>query len=222
MLRISSIGLFCAYPFLSRILCSLSHSQLARSLRQQTPVGPHVGDWDGVVVPSNRSIVPLPDDFPGEAAPLPIFAKRTVFTNLFPSLQINVTWDCMWWMRLLPLGRERTHICMGFCFPKSTIERPRFEKVFEEYKKRWHIAVSEDNAISLNQQDGLRSKYRKPGRFCQLEFGTHNFNNWLVSKIVDSGERGWDAGRRVHVGKNMWSNDDPKLRRIIKSVDESK
>ena len=102
---------------------------------------------------------------------------------------------------------------MGFCFPRTTVERPRFQKVFEEYKKRWHMAVSEDNAISLNQQSGILSKFRKPGRFCQLEFGTHNFNNWLLSRIVDDekGKRGWDAGRRVYVGDEMWSNDDPEL-----------
>jgi hypothetical protein len=47
------------------------------------------------------------------------------------------------------------------------------------------MAVSEDNGISMNQERGVRSMFRKPGRYCQLEFGTHNFNNWLVSHMID-------------------------------------
>ena len=47
------------------------------------------------------------------------------------------------------------------------------------------MAVSEDNAISLNQQRGVRSMFRRPGRFCELEFGTHNFQNWLLHKMLD-------------------------------------
>ena len=52
-------------------------------------IGPHVGDWDAVLVPSSRSIVPLPSDFEGNNAPLPTFCDRTAFTNLFPNLQVN-------------------------------------------------------------------------------------------------------------------------------------
>ena len=54
------------------------------------PVGPHCGEWDAVSVPSERSIVPLPDDTFDEM--LPTFTNKTAFVNLFPSLQINVTW----------------------------------------------------------------------------------------------------------------------------------
>jgi len=211
----------CNWKFLMENTCETYHTSVVHkdSLgpMKSSPMEPHVGDWDGVCVPSDRSIVPLPNDFPGELAPLPTFAKRTVFVNLFPSLQFNVTFDCMWWMRLTPLSVNRTQISMGFCFPKETVQRPRFQNVFEQYKKRWHKAVSEDNAISLNQQSGLKSRHRKPGRFCQLEFGTHNFNNWLVSRVVD-GARSWDAGRRVYVGNEFWSNDDPKLQRLVRSM----
>ena len=61
---------------------------------KSSPVGAHTGDWEAVLVPSARSIVPLPTDFEGNDAPLPPFCDRTAFVNLFPSLQMNVTWDC--------------------------------------------------------------------------------------------------------------------------------
>lgn len=60
------------------------------------PCPPHQGAWDAVLVPSARSIVPLPTDFEGATHPLPTFTDSTAFVNVFPSLQINCTWDCMW------------------------------------------------------------------------------------------------------------------------------
>ena len=97
---------------------------------------PHVGNWDAVRVPSKRSIVPLPSDFKDVAHPLPPFTDSTAFVNLFPSLQINVTWDCLWWMRLIPEGVNRTKILMGretviagvarvsYILPPPTLTRP--------------------------------------------------------------------------------------------------
>jgi hypothetical protein len=35
-------------------------------------------------------------DFLGSNAPLPPFTDKSAFVNFFPSLQMNVTWDCMW------------------------------------------------------------------------------------------------------------------------------
>jgi hypothetical protein len=184
-----------------------------------TPIGVHHGDWDAVCVPSNRSIVPLPSDTID--SPLPSFTEKTAFVNLFPSLQINVTWDCLWWMRLHPTSPTSTHIQMGFCFPKTTIVQPEFSLAFKTYKKRWHIAVTEDNAISLNQQRGVRSMFRTPGRFCQLEFGTHNFNNWLLSKMLDM-KNVWDPGRRVYLGEGeIFSNDNEEMKAAANNLASS-
>ena len=107
---------------------------------------------------------------------------------------------------------------MGFCFPRPTVTLPSFPTKLEAYLKRWHMAVSEDNAISLNQQRGVRSAFRVPGRFTQLEFGTHNFNNWLLSKMLDhhKGQSVWDPGKRVYTGEGeMYSNDDARLLRVV-------
>ena len=180
---------------------------------------PHRGAWDAVRVPSTRSVVPLPTDFKGERFPLPAFTDSTAFVNIFPSLQINVTWDCAWWMRMLPSGPEHTTVTLGFCFPRATTELPDFPAKLKEcvarhltaaqwkqedrerwreqeargepnrgharclftvgvsahsvsdggrvlcggrYRKRWHMAVSEDNAIACNQQRGVRSLFRRP------------------------------------------------------------
>ena len=67
---------------------------------------------------------------------------------------------------------------------RATTERPEFERELEVYRKRWHLAVEEDNGISANQQDGLASPTHKPGPFYVLrEFGVHAMNLWLLDQI---------------------------------------
>ena len=102
---------------------------------------------------------------------------------------------------------------MGFCFPEESTKQFNFERVLQKYLKRWEIAVQEDNAISLNQQRGVRSMFRVPGRFSQLEFATHNMNNWLIGKMVNThSDYKWDPGARIHIKKDrMFSNDDEKM-----------
>jgi len=213
----------CNWKFIMENTCETYHTSVVHkdSLgpMKATPMEPHVGDWDAVQVPSERTIVPLPTDFAGEKEPLPAFTNKTAFVNLFPSLQVNVTWDAMWWMYTVPVNPSQCKITMGFCFPKQTTLMPRFEERLPFYLKRWHMAVSEDNAISLNQQRGVRSAFRVPGRFTQLEFGTHNFNNWLLSKVLIGQTSKWDPGKRVYLGEGeMYSNDDERLLGIVREA----
>ena len=194
----------CNWKFVMENTCETYHTSIVHKNSlgpmKSSGVGSHQGDWDAVIVDgTSRTIVPLPSDFEGNNAPLPTFCDRTAFTNIFPNLQMNVTWDCMWWMRILPLSVDQTRVTMvstkhphhnfvfqgisdrllvcfqGFCFPATTVELPEFPEIFEKYKHRWATAVKEDNAISMNQQHGLRSPHRRPGRFTPLEFGTHSF-----------------------------------------------
>ena len=124
-------------------------------------------------------------------------------------------------MQVLPEGPGRTHIQQGFCFPEETTHLAEFPSVLDRYLARWHIAVSEDNAISLNQQRSVRSVYRVPGRLNQLEFGLHSFNNWLISKVIDGEGNSWFERRSSRIGaegEGLWSNDDPRMRRMAEEV----
>ena len=139
-----------------------------------------VGDWDAVHVPGEQSVVPLP----GERAPFANVASETFFVNLFPSLQLNVTHDCAWWMRMLPLGVDKTKVTQGFLFPKETAARGSFEADAGHYYFRWDLAVREDNDISENQQRGASSAAYRPGPYNGLEFATHKFDKYVVDKVL--------------------------------------
>lgn len=209
----------CNWKFLMENTCETYHTAVVHSdslgPMKSAPVGPHSGDWDAVKVFTDRSVVPLPADFGGQQM-LPTFTQDTAFVNLFPSLQVNATWDCAWFMHVKPVSVSRTEISMGFMFPKKSTIQPDFDVILAQYLKRWELAVSEDNGISLNQQRSVRSPLRKPGRFNQLEFGTHNFNNWLLSKVIDDYQ--WNPGQRISLGQKSWSNDDMHLRALVEAV----
>lgn len=138
------------------------------------------GNWDALYVPGDRSVVPLP----GEAAPFPNVADETFFTNLWPSLQVNATHDCVWWMRMLPLGPTRSRVTQAFLFPKETTKMAGFEELLEPYRYRWDLAVREDNEISENQQDGVSSALYVPGPYQELEFATHRFDRFIVDTVL--------------------------------------
>jgi hypothetical protein len=141
-----------------------------------------VGNWDAVHVPGDRSIVPLP----GEKAPFPELSTHasTYFVSLFPTLQLNVTKDCAWWMRVLPEGPTTSRVTMGFLFPQATTALPDFEKLLQPYLYRWDLAVREDNEISLNQQRASESPHHRPGPYHGLEFAVHRFDQMVVDAVL--------------------------------------
>lgn len=175
----------CNWKFLVENTCDTYHTATVH----KATLGPmksealnHCSEnWSGVYVHTTRSVVPLPAD----VAPFDNFDTHTTFNMLYPSVQMNVTWDCMWCMRVLPLGVNRSRVTMFFCFPQSTIDSPLFEANVSNYKLRWHLAVEEDNEISENQMKGISSSMSLPGRYAtDREPAVWRFDNWIVDKVL--------------------------------------
>lgn len=144
-------------------------------------LGEPVGHWDAIHIPYERSVVPLP----GEPAPFPEVAPTTYFTNIFPSLQLNLTKDCAWWMRMLPMGVDKTKVVQGFLFPPETTKLPDFKTNVAPYLERWRLAVTEDNMICENQQAAaISTTANNPGPYSDLEFGTYKFDNFVLDRVL--------------------------------------
>lgn len=64
-----------------------------------------------------RCAVPLSCATLSQPAPFPELPNTdgpsTFFVSLFPTLQVNVTRDCAWWMRVLPDGVRSTKVTLG-------------------------------------------------------------------------------------------------------------
>jgi hypothetical protein len=96
----------------------------------------------------------------------------------------------MWWLRIVPLGPARSRLCVGFCFPRTTVARADFEAGVKRYMHRWETGIAEDNGICEGQQAGLTSALRRPGPFALREPAVHRVNNWVLDQVLDgSGHR---------------------------------
>jgi len=116
-------------------------------------------------------------------------ARGTWYPLIYPSTMFGCTIDCMWWLELHPLGPERTRLVVGSCFPEKALARADFEEVAANYYKRWDISIPEDNAVSALQQRGLSSPFARPGRLSSLEPLVHDFDNWVLDKVLDEAPR---------------------------------
>jgi phenylpropionate dioxygenase-like ring-hydroxylating dioxygenase large terminal subunit len=104
---------------------------------------------------------------------------------IYPNTMLGVTVDCAWWLQILPTGPERTRVGVGSCFPRTTAARPDFAETAERYYKRWDATIPEDNWISELQQQGLRSRLNRPGRYSYREELVHTIANYVLDRVLD-------------------------------------
>ena len=83
---------------------------------------------------------------------------------IYPCTVIGADLDCMWFKQMAPDGPGSVRYSAGFCFPKVTHERPDFEDIVPNYHKRFDLVISEDNAISERQFQGMSNPFAQAGR----------------------------------------------------------
>jgi phenylpropionate dioxygenase-like ring-hydroxylating dioxygenase large terminal subunit len=152
------------------------------------PEASPVGNWDALFLPLETSVAVLP----GEPAPFPHIpalegklAHGTYFTLLHPATQFACVQDCMWWLRVTPLGPTACRLNVGFCFPKTTAARPDFAQEVEAYYRRWDIGIAEDNSTGTLQQAGLRSPFYEPGPLSWKEPKVQSIALWILDRVLD-------------------------------------
>lgn len=106
------------------------------------------------------------------------------FMLVYPGTMLALTIDTMWSFQCLPMGPEQTRIVHTSMFPRSRVAQPDFEEVAQRYYKRQDRVVAEDNAISVQQQRGLRAGPVHPGRFAAKERIVHALDNWVLDRVL--------------------------------------
>jgi hypothetical protein len=91
----------------------------------------------------------------------------------------------MWWLQQFPQGPDRTKLVVGSCFPRATAARSDFGERVQYYFKRWDKSIPEDNAISEQQQLGIRSSYASAGRFSVREPLVRDIANWVLDRTLE-------------------------------------
>jgi len=155
---------------------------------QECDVMASEGQWDSIWAEAHRTLAVLPEDdvpFPHIEGLTGRNADGAYFTVVYPATFFGSTQDCMWWLQCIPKSANRMRVTIGSCFPESTVARPDFEQAVSVYYKRWDKALPEDNDISERQQQGLHSRYSRPGRLSVHEPIVHALDNWVLDRVLD-------------------------------------
>ena len=134
----------------------------------------------------SRALLPGQPGFPYIPSLSGETANGSYYVLIYPSTMFGCTFDCMWWLELHPRGPSDTHLIVGSCFPQSTTERDDFDRLIGSYYDRWDVSIPEDNVISEQQQQGMRSPFTSPGRLSYMEPLVHTIANWVLDRVLDS------------------------------------
>ena len=163
------------------------HQQtLQKQKRDHNPPIPTRGEYCGLFTrhTGSRALLPGAKGFPYIENLTGLANEGTYYVLINPSTMFGLTYDCMWWLELHPMGAGRTKLIVGSCFPESTTQRDDFAELVENYYERWNKSIVEDNEISDIQQIGLSSPFVRPGRFSYMEPLVHTIDNWVLDRVL--------------------------------------
>jgi choline monooxygenase len=163
------------------------HQQtLQKQKRDHNPPIPTKGEYCGLFTrhTGSRALLPGAKGFPYIENLTGLASEGTYYVLINPSTMFGLTYDCMWWLELHPLGAERTKLIVGSCFPEKTTKRDDFAELVQNYYDRWNKSIVEDNDISDIQQIGLSSPFVMPGRFSYMEPLVHTIDNWVLDRVL--------------------------------------
>jgi hypothetical protein len=105
----------------------------------------------------------------------------------YPTLMVIPVVDALVYYVALPDGPEQTKIILRLALHKDVVdayraEEPQAKAAGDEYARNAETFLAEDNAISEQQQVGLRSLHGTPGRFSKHEGLARMFDKWVADK----------------------------------------
>ena len=106
------------------------------------------------------------------------------YIHVNPCMTIGGDLDCMWFKNMVPEGPHKVRNIAAFCFPKSALERPDYDRILANYMKRFYMVIDEDNDIAEAQFSGLKNPFTKTGRFSHYEENVHQFDNWVIDCVI--------------------------------------
>jgi choline monooxygenase len=141
----------------------------------QTP-GLSFSDTGDALFPVSPGLDSLPVEYDG----MPIWLA-------YPTLMVIPVVDALVYYVAFPDGPENTKIMLRLCLHKDAVEAynagdPQALAAGDEYARNAETFLAEDNAISEQQQVGLRSRHGTTGRFCKHEGLARAFDKWVADK----------------------------------------
>jgi choline monooxygenase len=146
----------------------------------------HGPEWSimHTITDKSRAILPGDDGFERLPGLKGTAADGAQYIHFNPCTTIGGDLDCMWFKNMQPVGPHMVRNIAAFCFPKSALERPDFDRIIQNYYRRFDLVIDEDNWVAERQFEGLTNPLTPTGRFSHFEENVHWFNNWIIDQVV--------------------------------------
>ncbi len=108
--------------------------------------------------------------------------RRGYFVTLYPNNLWALQPDCVVCLHMIPDGVGHTRWVMDFHFPKSTVERPDFERIAQQSFDGVEGFVVQDNDVCDKTYRGYQSRLFTPGRLSLHERNMHRFANYVLAR----------------------------------------
>jgi choline monooxygenase len=102
---------------------------------------------------------------------------------LFPNTHLIVGNHFVKFVQHVPDAVDRCTITLTFCFPPSVTERPEFRDYARQAYEYTAGLYADDTRICPLIQQGLESRFRRPGRFSKQEGAVLKFEQYVLARV---------------------------------------
>jgi choline monooxygenase len=150
----------------------------------------HGDNWAimNTITDKSRAVLPGDQGFDRIPGLTGTAARGAQYIHMNPCTTIGADLDCMWFKNMVPEGPHSVRNIAAFCFPKSALERPDYDRIIQNYMKRFYQVIDEDNDIAERQFIGITNPMTRTGRFSKYEQSVYWFDNWVVDSVVGPAE----------------------------------
>lgn len=132
----------------------------------------------------SRALLPGDEGFDRLPGLVGTAADGAQYIHVNPCTTIGADLDCMWFKHMVPEGPHQVRNIAAFCFPKSALARPDFDRLIQNYYKRFDLVIDEDNWVAEQQFEGIQNPMVPVGRFSHWEENVHWFDNWVIDRVL--------------------------------------
>ncbi|MFC3983086.1 aromatic ring-hydroxylating oxygenase subunit alpha [Streptosporangium jomthongense] len=111
--------------------------------------------------------------------------NQVIFASIPPNLGFGAVPEGLFYYLVLPAGPEHMNLRIGHLYPEESTKHPRFEQLYKIAQDGLVLFHQQDASSDASLQKGMRSRFRRPGRYSFQEESLLQFNQWLLKRYQD-------------------------------------
>jgi phenylpropionate dioxygenase-like ring-hydroxylating dioxygenase large terminal subunit len=111
--------------------------------------------------------------------------NQVIFACIPPNLGFGAVPEGLFYYMVLPDGPDRMNLRIGYLYPEESTKHPLFEQLYKIQQDSLVLFHQQDASSDISLQKGMRSRFRRPGRFSYQEESLFQLNRWLLKRYKD-------------------------------------